>query len=108
MSLFFAAVNLAISISSKSYKEAQTYSLPLVMFCMAPTFFTYGLSPVDIDFVKLSVPMYNVACVLKEIISKSVNVLHVGIVVAWLIIYALVAVAFMLKLFKKEDVIFRI
>ncbi len=108
LSLFFAAVNLAISIYSKSYKEAQTYSLPLVMFCMAPTFFTYGLSPVDIDLAKLCIPMYNVACVLKEIISKSVNILHVGIVAGWLIIYSLVAVAVMMKLFKKEDVIFRI
>lgn len=108
VSLFFASVNLAISIYSKSYKESQTYSLPFVMFCMAPTFFTYGLSPVDIDFVKLSIPMYNVACVLKEIISKSVNVLHVGIVAGWLIVYSLVAVAIMMRLFKKEDVIFRI
>lgn len=108
VSLFFASVNLAISIYSKSYKEAQTYSLPLVMFCMAPTFFTYGLSPVSIDFVKLCIPMYNVACVLKEIISKSVNILHVGIVAGWLIIYSLISVAVMMRLFKKEDVIFRI
>lgn len=108
VALFFASVNLAISIASKSYKEAQTYSLPLVMFCMAPTFFTYGLSPVDIDFVKLCIPMYNVACVLKEIVSKSVNISHIGIVVGWLVIYSLVAVAVMVKLFKKEDVIFRI
>lgn len=108
VSLFFASVNLAISIYSKSYKEAQTYSLPLVMFCMAPTFFTYGLSPIDVDFVKLCIPMYNVACVLKEIISKSVNILHVGVVAGWLMIYSLVAVAIMMKLFKKEDVIFRI
>ncbi|MBR2579160.1 MAG: ABC transporter permease [Clostridia bacterium] len=108
VSLFFASVNLAISIYSKSYKEAQTYSLPFVMFCMAPTFLTYGLSPVDIDFAKLCIPMYNVACVLKEIISKSVNILHIGIVLGWLIIYSLVAIAIMVKLFKKEDVIFRI
>ncbi len=108
VSLFFAAVNLAISVYSKSYKEAQTYSVPLVLFCMAPTFFTYGLSPVDIDFAKLCIPIYNVACVLKEIISKSVNILHVGVVAGWLIIYALIAVAIMVKLFKKEDVIFRI
>ncbi len=108
VSLFFASVNLAISIYSKSYKESQTYSLPLVMLCMAPTFFTYGLSPIDIDFVKLCIPMYNVACVLKEIISKSVNILHVGFVAGWLIIYSLVAIIVMMKLFKKEDVIFRI
>ena len=108
VALFFAAVNLAISIYSKSDKEAQTYSLPLVMFCMAPTFFTYGLSPIDIDIVKLCIPMYNVACVLKEIVSKSVNILHIGIVAGWLIIYSLIAVTIMVKLFRKEDVIFRI
>ena len=63
---------------------------------------------ISIDFVKLCIPMYNVACVLKEIISKSVNILHVGIVAGWLIIYSLISVAIMMRLFKKEDVIFRI
>lgn len=106
--LFFSSINLAISIYSKSYKESQTYALPVVMACMAPTFFTYTLNPVDINIAKLCIPMYNVACVLKEIMSKSVNVGHVIFVMMWLIVYSLIAVIVMMRLFKKESVIFRI
>ena len=106
--LFFSSMNLAISIYSKSYKESQTYALPIVMACMAPTFFTYTLNAVDIDVIKLCIPMYNVACVLKEIMAKSVNVGHVAFVIMWLIVYSLIAVIAMMRLFKKEDVIFRV
>lgn len=108
VALFFSSIHLTLSVYSKSNKEAQTYALPVVMICIAPTFFTYTLNPVDIDYLKLSIPVYNVACILKEILASSANLIHVVIVCAWLIIYALIAVAIMIRLFKREDVIFRV
>lgn len=105
---FFSSVYLMLSIYSKSNKESQTYSLPIVMIFIAPTFFAYGLNPVDIDMLKLSIPVYNVACVLKEILASSANLAHLLVVCGWLMIYSLIAVAVMIRLFKKESIIFRV
>lgn len=108
VSMLFSSINLMISVYAKSYKEAQTYSLPFVMICLAPTFFTYTLVPADITITDMCIPMYNVACVLKEIFAKSINITHVLITISWMIVYSLAAFAVTNRLFKKENIIFRV
>ena len=107
-SMFFAAVNLAIGVYSRSYKEAQTYLVPVALICQIPTIATYMMSVSSINLVYLCVPVLNIVCVIKEIFSGAINPVHISIVLGWLIVYTLAAFSITSRLFKKESVVFRI
>lgn len=107
-SMFFASVNLAIGVYSRSYKEAQTYLTPMSIICLIPAYFTYTLDVSSIGIGHLCVPVLNIICIIKEIFANAVNIYHVLIVVFWLIIYILSAFYVTNNMFKKENVVFRI
>lgn len=108
ISMFFSALNLMIGVYAKSYKEAQTYLMPVSLVCIAPTFFTYTLDISRIGLVDLCIPVYNVICIIKEILSGAANAIHVGIVLLWLVAYISILLGITVRIFKKEDVVFRI
>lgn len=108
ISVFFSSVNIMIGIYARSLKEAQTYFMPSLLIYLIPTFFTYTLDINHINFYQLCIPVYNIICIIKEILASSVNIMHLGIVTMWFIVYSLLAYCATIKLFKREDVIFRI
>lgn len=107
-SMFFAAVNLAIGVYSKSSKEAQTYLMPVSIISLIPTYFTYSMDLNSINLKYLCIPIVNVICIIKEILAGVLNFSHLGIVIAWLIVYIAIAFSLTAHMFKKESVIFRI
>ncbi|MDR1627871.1 MAG: ABC transporter permease subunit [Oscillospiraceae bacterium] len=107
-SMFFASVNLAVGVYSRSYKEAQTYLTPMSIICLIPAYFTYTLDASGIGIGYLCVPVLNIICIIKEIFANAVNIYHVSIVVFWLILYVLSAFYITNNMFKKESVVFRI
>lgn len=106
--MFFAAINLAIGVYSRSVKEAQTYLVPMSTICMIPGFFVYMMDVSAIKTQWFSIPIFNVTCVLKEILAGAINFAHLGITIGWLAVYITFAVLIMIKLFKKESIVFRI
>lgn len=107
-SMTFAAINLAIGVYSKSAKEAQTYLLPVSMISILPSYFIYTLDVSLIDIRYLCIPIINIVCIIKEVFAGAVNYLHFGIVILWLIVYISIACSIATKMFKKENVVFRI
>lgn len=107
-SVFFSSVNIMLGIYARSSKEAQTYFMPSLLVYLIPTFFTYTLDISKIELSQLCIPVYNIICVIKEIMASSLNIMHLGIVTAWFILYISIAYCVTIKLFKREDVIFRI
>lgn len=108
ISVFFAALNLTIGIYAKSYKEAQTFLMPVCLLVMFPSFFTYTLDFSNVGFTDLSIPVLNTICVIKEILSNSFNAAHFSVVIAWHLVYIFLLCLVMFKLFKKENIIFRV
>ncbi len=108
VSMFFAAINLAIGVYSRSFKESQTYLTPVMLISILPAFFTYTLDINSIKFLHLSIPIFNVLCIIKEILAGCVNLVHVAVVTFWLIVYIFVSCYLIFKLFKRENVIFRV
>ena len=107
-SMFFASINLLIGVYAKSYKEAQTYMMPLSLLCVIPSMFSYTLEASKIGIIELCIPMYNVVCIIKEILVGTFNVAHILIVLLWLTMYTSVMLYMIIKLFKKESVLFRV
>ena len=107
-SVFFSSVNIMLGIYARSSKEAQTYFMPSLLVYLIPTFFTYTLDINQINLPQLCIPVYNIICVIKEIMASSLNIMHLGVVTAWFAVYISLAYFVTIRLFKREDVIFRI
>lgn len=107
-SVFFSSVNIMLGIYARSSKEAQAYFMPSLLVYLIPTFFTYTLDVNQINLTQLCIPVYNIICVIKEIMASSLNIMHLGIVTAWFAVYISLAYFVTIRLFKREDVIFRI
>lgn len=105
--MVFGALELAISIYAKSFKEAQTYLTPVSILVMIPAFLTQMMDAKDIPEYFFHIPLVNVACVLKEVIVGIFNPVHIIITVGWTIFYIIISILFARYMFNKEDVIFR-
>ncbi len=108
VSMLFASINLLIGVYSKSYKEAQTYMMPISFLCVVPTMFSYTLEASKIKIFDLCVPIFNVVCIVKEILAGVVDIVHLSIVFLWLVLYTSLILCLIIKLFKKETVLFRV
>jgi len=105
--MFFGAIELAVSIYARSFKEAQTYMVP---FSIVPMFAAYGTmftEAKNIPFLNFSIPLINVSSVVKELTSGIYNYGHIGITIGWSIVYTILAIILARHMFNKESVIFR-
>jgi len=105
--MFFGALELAVSIYARSFKEAQTYLVP---FSIVPLFAAYGTMLMDaknIPFLYFNIPMLNVSSVVKELASGIYNYGHIGITITWSVVYTIAAIFIARHMFNKESVIFR-
>ena len=83
-SVFFSSVNIMLGIYARSSKEAQAYFMPSLLVYLIPTFFTYTLDVNQINLPQLCIPVYNIICVIKEIMASSLNIVHLGLLCIFL------------------------
>lgn len=107
LTMAFGALELAISIYARSFKEASTYTSPLMIIAMIPTYATSMLDAKNIPTAYFSIPLANVVCVLKELIAGIYNYSHIGITAGWILVYVVACILFARFMFSKEEVIFR-
>lgn len=106
VAVLFAAVLLAISLFAKSYKEAQSYVSPLIIVVIIPAMM--GLLPgIDLSAKTALVPLLNLTLVCKEMLSGIWNWHFIALIFGSTCVYAAVALALCVKMFNREDVIFR-
>ncbi|MDU1350481.1 ABC transporter permease [uncultured Clostridium sp.] len=105
--MVFGALELAISIYARSFKEAQTYMTPLTIIAIIPAYATYMLDVKSIANFYFHIPLANIICILKELISGVYNIQHIAITLVWTIIYVLSSLLIARYMFMKEEVIFR-
>ena len=106
IAVLFAAVLLTVSLFAKSYKEAQSYVGPLVLVVVMPAMF--GMLPgVELGAKTVFVPILNLSLVCKEMLSGTWNWTYIGLIFASTSVYAGAALALCVKMFNREDVIFR-
>lgn len=105
--MVFGALELAISIYARSFKEAQTYLSPLTIIAIIPVYATYMLDAKNIDNFYFHIPLANATCTLKEVISGIYNPTHMLITLGWTIVYIVGSILFARFMFSREEVIFR-
>ena len=106
VAVLFAAVLLAVSLFAKSYKEAQSYVAPLIFVIILPAMI--GMLPgVELSAKTALVPILNLSLVCKEMLSGVWNWGYIAIIFGSTSVYAAAALAVTVRMFNREDVIFR-
>lgn len=106
VAVLFAAVAFTISLFAKSHKEAQSYLAPLMIVIIMPT--VIGMLPgIDLDLKLAFVPLLNLSLVCREMLSGVWHWNYIAIIFGSSCLYAAVALALAVRMFNREDVIFR-
>ena len=106
VAVLFAAVLLTISLFAKSYKEAQSYASPLIIVIILPAI--VGMLPgVELNAKLALIPILNVSLVSKELVSGVWQWNYIALIFGSTCVYAALALALSVKMFNREDVIFR-
>lgn len=106
LAVFFSATLLAIALFAKSYKEAQSYLSPLIIVVVVPAI--AGLLPgVELNARLAMIPVLSTSLVCKEIVSGTFHWGYIGLIFLSSCVYAIAALFVAVKLFQREDVLFR-
>ena len=106
MIVLFAASLFAISIFAKSFKEAQSYVSPLIIIIIMPA--AIGMLPgVELNARLALIPILNVSLASKELVSGVWHWNYLALIFGSTCVYAGIALALAVRMFNREDVIFR-
>jgi sodium transport system permease protein len=106
LAVFFSAALLALSLFAKSFKEAQSYISPLMIVVVMPAIASL-LPGVELTPALALIPVLNISLVSKEIIAGTFHWKLIALIFLSSSVYAGAAMAIAVKLFQREDVLFR-
>ncbi|MDI1248607.1 MAG: ABC transporter permease [Lacunisphaera sp.] len=106
VAVLFAAVLLTISLFAKSYKEAQSYVSPLIIVVIMPAML--GMLPgIELTAKTALVPILNLSLACKEMLSGVWHWPYLALIFGSTCAYAAAALALCVKMFDREEVMFR-
>ena len=106
LAVTFAAGQIAIATCAGNYREAQSYVSPLMIVALLPAMAAL-LPGFDINAKLAWAPILNVCLISREILSGTFHWGLIGIVFLSSCVYAGIALAAAIKVFKSETVLFR-
>jgi sodium transport system permease protein len=106
VAVMFAAATFTVALFAKSYKEAQSYVGPMIIVVIMPA--VIGMLPgIDLNARLALVPLLNLSLVCKEMLSGVWHWNYIALIFGSSCLYAGVALALAVRMFSREDVIFR-
>jgi sodium transport system permease protein len=106
LAVFFSSALLAISLFAKSYREAQSYLTPLTFVVIIPAVVAM-LPGTELNTKLALVPILNTALVSKEIMTGTYHWKYIAMIFASSCVYGAAALFIAVKLFQREEVLFR-
>ncbi|MBH0089954.1 ABC transporter permease [Pseudoalteromonas sp. NSLLW218] len=106
LAAIFSSLALAISIYARTFKEAQNYMQPLSMVVFFPIIISI-MPNMELTAKTAFIPVTNVALAIKDIIKGTVDYTFVGLIFLATALIAGALLAFCVKWFNREDVLFR-
>jgi sodium transport system permease protein len=106
LAVFFSALLMVLALFARSYKEAQSYVSPLMIVVIMPA--VASLRPgVELSAGLSTVPILNVSLASKAILSGTYDWGYLALILCSSTIYAALALWAAVKLFQREEVMFR-
>lgn len=106
IAVIFSAGLLAIALFAKSFREAQTYISPLTILVVMLAVVSV-LPGVELNARLALLPIVNTSLVSKEILTGTYHWKYIALIFASSCVYAALALGVAVKLFQREDVLFR-
>lgn len=106
VAVLFSAVIFTIALFAKSFKEAQSYIGPMMIVVIMPA--VVGMLPgIDLNARLAFIPIFNLSLICKEMLSGVWHWNYIAIIFGSSCLYAFLALVTAVKMFNREDVIFR-
>lgn len=106
VAVLFSAVVFTVALFAKTYKEAQSYIAPMTFVVILPA--VIGMLPgIDLNLRLAFVPLLNLSLVSKEMLSGVWHWDYIAIIFGSSCVYAGAALMLAVRMFNREDVIFR-
>ncbi len=106
LAVLFSAVLMTISLFAKTYKEAQSYLTPLTFLVVIPAVASV-MPGVELTPKLALIPVLNTSLVCKEIITGTYHWNSILLIFTSTCVYAGAALFLAVKMFQREDVLFR-
>jgi sodium transport system permease protein len=106
LAVLFSAVLMTIALFAKTYKEAQSYLTPLTFLVVIPAVASV-MPGVELTPKLALIPVLNTSLVCKEIITGTYHWNSIMLIFSSTCVYALAAIFLAVKMFQREDVLFR-
>jgi sodium transport system permease protein len=106
LAVLFSAVLMTISLFAKTYKEAQSYLTPLTFLVVIPAIASI-MPGVELTTKLALIPVLNTSLVCKEIITGTYHWSSIVLIFISTCVYAGAAIFLAVKMFQREDVLFR-
>jgi sodium transport system permease protein len=106
LAVLFSAVLMTVALFAKSYKEAQSYLTPITFLVVIPA--VASIMPgVELTPKLALIPVLNTSLVCKEIITGTYHWNSIILIFVSTCVYAGAAIFLAVKMFQREDVLFR-
>jgi len=106
LAFLFSAVLMTIACFAKTYKEAQSYLTPLTFLVVIPAVASV-MPGVELTPKLALIPVLNTSLVCKEIITGTYHWGSILMIFFSTCVYAAAALFLAVKMFQREDVLFR-
>ena len=106
LAVLFSAVLMTIALFAKTYKEAQSYLTPLTFLVVIPAVASV-MPGVELTPKLALIPVLNTSLVCKEIITGTYHWNSIILIFSSTCVYAAAAIFLAVKMFHREDVLFR-
>ena len=106
LAVLFSAGLITISLFAKSYKEAQSYVSPLMILVIVPAVAAM-LPGVELTSKLALIPILNVSLLCKELVTGTYHWNFIALIFLSTCVYAAASLFVAVKMFQREDVLFR-
>lgn len=107
LALFMGAVMVSLGLYARSFKEAQSYMAPLQLVALVPLLFLQFRGFFELQTWHHLVPLFNVALLMDALLKGSATPWQAALTWGSTLAYAGLALLFAVRVFAREEVVFR-
>ena len=104
-SFFISGLCIAIASTSKTFKEAQSALTPLTFISFFPGMIAFMMGITTTPILSI-VPFINFTLIFTDINNGNINILNIALMIISTIIYISIVLAYIIKQYKSEKVLF--
>lgn len=107
IALMFGALEIAVCLFARSFKEAQNYIVPLQFVVLIPAMAVMLIPDLSPGLPVYAIPIFGSNLILRDLFLGTAGGLELGVVLASSALYAAIGLVFAVWQFHREQVLFR-